>query len=122
MASPKITSIKWGNTSLSGELSAGKDYKLYPGGGRPWDWNETGTRHSPGIQVADVKELVENGAAEIVLSQGMQLQLKVQDETVRWLDDQGVKTHIAETRAAVEIYNQLVEAGVKVGGCFHSTC
>ena len=29
---------------------AGKDFKLYPGGGREWDWNEPGTRHTPGIR------------------------------------------------------------------------
>ena len=30
-------------------LGAGKDFKLYPGGGREWDWSETGMRHAPGI-------------------------------------------------------------------------
>ena len=28
--------------------------KLYPGGARAWDWRETGTRHRPGIQPADI--------------------------------------------------------------------
>ena len=36
-------------------LGEGKDFKLYPGGGRKWDWTETGTQHQPGIQPADVK-------------------------------------------------------------------
>ena len=96
--------------------------QLFPGGGRPWDWNETGTRHSPGIQQADVQELIQTGATEIVLSRGMDEKLGVPDSTVRWLEDQGVKVHVAETRKAVEIYNRLLEEGVKVGGCFHSTC
>ena len=34
-------------------MGSGKDFKLYPGGGREWDWNETGTRHVPGIQPGD---------------------------------------------------------------------
>jgi len=37
-------------------IGAGKDFKLYPGGGREWDWDETRTWHTPGIQPADVKE------------------------------------------------------------------
>lgn len=49
-------------------LGAGKDFKLYPGGGRAWDWAETGTRHSPGIQPADVEELVAHGATIAALS------------------------------------------------------
>ena len=36
-----------------------RDAKLFPGGSRKWDWNETGTHHTPGIQPADVKELLE---------------------------------------------------------------
>ncbi len=63
MSSPTIASISWGCIGFSDSdgLPEGKDYKLYPGGGRPWDWKETGTRHSPGIQTADVEELVTKG-------------------------------------------------------------
>jgi hypothetical protein len=39
--------ISWGRMDVEG-LDIGKDVKLYPGGGRPWDWSETGTRHNPG--------------------------------------------------------------------------
>ena len=28
-------------------LGDGKDFKLWPGGGRAWDWRETGTHHRP---------------------------------------------------------------------------
>jgi len=28
-------------------IGAGKDFKLYPGGGREWDWNETGPGAHP---------------------------------------------------------------------------
>lgn len=120
----KITSVSWGEICIdSTSLSKAKDCKLYPSGGaREWDWNETGTRHSPGIQKGDVEELVQAGAVAIVLSRGMDLKLGVPAETVRWLEDQGVKVHVAETRQAVEMYNKLVEEGVKVGGVFHSTC
>jgi hypothetical protein len=58
-------------------LGSGKDFKLYPGGGRAWEWSETGMRHSPGIRPADAEELIEHGATEIVLSRGMESQLEV---------------------------------------------
>ena len=61
LASPRISSISWGRMEVEGVGSA-KDFKLWPGGGRPWDWNETGTRHEPGIQPADVEELLEQEA------------------------------------------------------------
>nr|BFE73597.1 hypothetical protein GCM10020092_068980 [Actinoplanes digitatis] len=58
-------------------LGVVKEAKLYPGGGREWDWSETGTRHSPGIQPADVEEILLHGATAVVLSRGMDLRLQV---------------------------------------------
>jgi hypothetical protein len=102
-------------------LGVGKDFKLYPGGGREWDWNETGTRHQPGIQPADVEELLTHGATVVVLSQGMDEQLHVDPATVTYLSEHGVPVHVLETRQAVKVYNELAQQ-VPVGGLFHSTC
>jgi hypothetical protein len=41
--SPRILEISWGLMTIEG-LGVGKDFKLYPGGGREWDWSETGTQ------------------------------------------------------------------------------
>ena len=123
MTSPRITTISWGEIVIDSEsISKAKDCKLYPGGGRAWDWNETGTRHQPGIQRGDVEELVHAGAKIVVLSKGMDQKLGVPNDTIRWLEEQGVKVHVAETKEAVAIYNKLVEDGEQPGGLFHSTC
>ncbi len=102
-------------------LGAGKDFKLYPAGGRAWDWTKTSTRHSPGIQPADVDELLDHGCTVVVLSRGMELRLQIMPETLALLHDQGVRVHVEETTAAVNLYNQLA-ATEPVGGLFHSTC
>ncbi|MQY04588.1 Mth938-like domain-containing protein [Actinomadura macrotermitis] len=114
---PRITHVSWGRLDVEG-LGTGRDFKLWPGGGREWDWNETGTRHEPGIQVADVRELVERGSRVVVLSQGMELRLRTTQEALDFLREAGVEVHVAETRAAVELFNGLADAG----GLFHSTC
>ncbi|PVH69782.1 hypothetical protein DL98DRAFT_521986 [Cadophora sp. DSE1049] len=118
--SPKILAIAWGHIEIDG-LGAGKDFKLFPGGGRAWDWNETGTRHKPGIQPADVEELISHGATTIVLSRGMDLKLHVDQATLTFLEEKGITTHVAETKEAVSIYNKLA-GNTPVGGLFHSTC
>jgi hypothetical protein len=118
--SPLITHVSWGRMEVEG-LGRGKDYKLYPGGGRAWDWRETGTEHVPGIQPADVAELLEQGAAIVVLSRGMQLILRTCPDTVDFLEGRGIEVHVLETRAAVERYNALARSR-PVGGLFHSTC
>lgn len=99
-----------------------KDAKLYPGGAREWDWRETGTSHDPGIQPADVEELLDHGARVVVLARGMDERLQVQDETLQMLADAGVEVHVHPTEKAVETYNELRSRGVPVGGLFHSTC
>lgn len=120
--SPRITHISWGCLEIEGRDQPFKDAKLYPGGARAWDWNETGTSHDPGIQPADVQELLENGASVIVLSRGMNERLKVKPETLQMLDDRDVTAHVLQTEAAVERYNELQEEAEAVGGLFHSTC
>ena len=119
-ASPTIVSVAWGRMEVAG-IGVGKDFKLYPGGGREWDWSETGTRHQPGIQPADVEELLTRGATVVVLSQGMDEQLHVDPATLTYLSERGVPVHVLETRQAVQLYNELA-AQVPVGGLFHSTC
>lgn len=118
--SPRITHISWGRMEIEG-IGSGKDFKLYPGGGRAWDWKETGTQHVPGIQPADVLELLQNGSQVIVLSRGMDLALQTCPETLDLLRDRGIPVHVEETRAAVERYNKLAMEKL-VGGLFHSTC
>lgn len=121
-ASPRISHVSWGCLEIEERDQPFKDAKLYPGGARAWDWNETGTSHTPGIQPADVEELLDKGAEVVVLSQGMNERLQVKSETIRMLDDQGVETHVLQTEQAVERYNELQDEDEPVGGLFHSTC
>jgi hypothetical protein len=118
--SPRISHLSWGSMTVD-TVGTGKDFKLYPGGGREWDWSETGTRHDPGIQPADSQELLDHGSRVVVLSRGMELRLQTMPETVSLLESSGVEVHVLETTAAVELYNRLAE-GTPVGGLFHSTC
>jgi hypothetical protein len=118
--SPRILDVVWGQLEVE-NLGTLRDAKLYPGGGREWDWNETGTRHSPGIQPADVEELLAHGATTVVLSQGMDRRLQIDPRTLQALADRSVEVIVAETREAVARYNELADT-TAVGGLFHSTC
>ena len=120
MRSPHITHISWGRLEVDGRHSF-KDAKLYPNGAREWNWNETGTRHVPGIQAADVEELLEHGAEVVVLSKGFHERLQVQPATLQLLQDRGIQVYVLQTEAAVQRYNELRETE-RIGGLFHSTC
>jgi hypothetical protein len=118
--SPRIAALAWGKLEVEG-VGTFRDAKVFPGGAREWDWSETGTDHEPGIQPADVDELLRHGATSIVLSQGMNGRLHVCAETLRLLAEHGVMTHVLPTAEAVELYNRLRERQ-PVAGLFHTTC
>jgi hypothetical protein len=121
MQPPRILEVSWGRIRVDG-LGFGKDFKLYPGGGREWDWAETGTTHVPGIQPADVEELLAHGATIVVLSQGMDKRLQVDPDTYEYLERHSVTARTAQTSEAVKIYNELTAESVPAAGLFHSTC
>jgi hypothetical protein len=121
LPSPRVTDLSWGRLEVEGEEVSFKDAKLFPGGARAWDWNETGTRHEPGIQPADVEELLERGATTVVLSKGFHERLGVAPETLRMLEERGVAAHVRQTEEAIPLYNRLRETE-KVGALIHSTC
>jgi len=118
--SPRVTHLEWGRIDVGAEQKF-RDVKLFPGGARGWDWNETGTRHVPGVQIADVAELIDRGSRTIILSRGMDLVLQVPAATVEWLERQGIRVEVLESRAAVARYNELVAAEA-VGALIHTTC
>ena len=118
--SPRITHLSWGQLQAEGGCTF-KDAKLFPGGAREWDWSETGTAHEPGIQPSDVTELLEHGAAVVVLTKGMYERLRICPETLELLGHRGVTVHVLQTEEALGVYNRLVETD-RVGGLFHSTC
>jgi hypothetical protein len=108
--------------ALGAKTQTFKDCKVWPNGAAAWDWGLTGTHHVPGIQPADIAELLEHGALELVLSRGMQLALHTCPETEELLRAKAIPYHIEETGRAVALFNRLWLEGRKVGGVFHSTC
>jgi len=118
--SPYILKVSWGRLEVEGHTTF-KDAKVFPGGAREWDWTETGTHHVPGIQPADVEELIDCGCEAVVLSTGYWERLQVCPETIEHLAGSGIAMEILQTEVAVRRFNELRER-VLVAGLFHSTC
>lgn len=118
--SPKIISFSWGMLKTS-DGNTYKDAKLFPGGSAEWDWNETGTRHVPGIQPADVQSLLDNDCEIIILSKGVNERLQTCKETEELLKDENIEYQILQTEEAIATYNKLAETQ-RVGALIHSTC
>lgn len=123
-AEVEIADISWGRIEIrhGDRLRAFRDCKLWPTGAKDWDWRLTGTHHQPGIQPADIAELLEHQLEIIILSRGMHLVLQTCPETLRELDAAGIEARVEETRAGAALFNELARAGRRVAGLFHSTC
>ena len=119
--SPRVTHLAWGRLEVEGQDTPFKDVRLFPGGAREWDWRESGTSHTSGIQPADVEGLLERGASVVVLSQGFQGRLQVCPDTLRLLQERAIPVHMLGTEEAVRVYNQLSEQE-PVGALIHTTC
>lgn len=119
--SPRVTDDGWGFVAVEG-VGRLRDAKLWPGGGRGWDWNETGTHHRPGIQPADLAELLDHEPDVVVLSRGRELRLETTPEAVALLEARGVEAVRVETGAAIDAYNRLAGEGRRVAALFHTTC
>ncbi|HYV94570.1 MAG TPA: hypothetical protein VE978_22545 [Chitinophagales bacterium] len=57
--------------SIKGKTYHFKDCKVWPEGAEEWDWSQTGTHHQPGIQPADIAEILDQKVDVTVLSQGI---------------------------------------------------
>jgi hypothetical protein len=121
MLSPTITASSWGKIEVVG-LGLGKDWKLWPGGGRSWDWTEYDTSHLRGVQPEEVLELIDKGCRSVVLTTGRLRRLRIADATVQLLESKRIHVEIASTGKSIDLYNRLAAEGVAVGGLFHSTC
>ena len=119
--SPRVLDDGWGFVDVDG-LGRLRDAKLWPGGGRGWDWNEAGTHHRPGIQPADLADLLDHDPEAVVLSRGRQLRLETTPEALALLTARDVEVIREETGAAIGEYNRLAAAGRRVAALLHSTC
>lgn len=119
-SAPRINELAWG--SVTTDAGSFRDAKLWPGGGRGWDWNETGTSHEPGVQAADVAELLNHGAKIVVIGCGQDSRLQVTDGARQAIAEAGAELDVLPSTDAVTRYNALAGDGDAVGALIHSTC
>ena len=115
--------MKWGKIEVnnSNESFTYKDAKVWTTNSKDWNWKETGTKHNPGIQIADIEEFI-NDVDIVILTNGVDGVLQVQQETIDYIIEKGKEYHVGLTPTMIKLYNELVAKGKNVGGLFHSTC
>jgi hypothetical protein len=120
-ANLSIVSFRWGQiVDSAGNLF--KDARLFPGGAEEWDWRRTGTRHDPGIQTADLEDLLGTKPDVVILSRGVDLVLQVPQATIDFARSHAATVMALQSEQAVAEYNRRVAAAERVIALIHSTC
>ena len=115
-----IASFRWGQIVDSrGHIF--KDARLFPGGVEEWDWRKTGTRHSPGVQAADLADLVATKPDLVILSRGVDLVLQVPQATIDFARSHAATVLVLQSEQAVAEYNRRITSE-RVVALIHSTC
>lgn len=114
-----ITDLKWGSLKVNNQSY--KDCRIWPNHVEEWDWTKTGTRHIPGIQIADLEDFMKD-VDIVVLSEGVDGVLQTKPETLTYLQKNEKQLIKARTPQAVAMYNKLVNEGKRVGALIHTTC
>ncbi|XP_063807369.1 mth938 domain-containing protein isoform X2 [Pseudophryne corroboree] len=79
-------------------------------------------KHHPGVQPADLEEIVKKDVKTLVIGCGMSEALQVPASTLEYVTSHAIDVRVLRTEKAVAEYNSLASQGVRVGGVFHSTC
>jgi hypothetical protein len=115
-----IASFQWGQI-VDSTARVFKDARLFPGGVEEWDWRKTGTRHDPGIQIADLEDLLATKPDVVILSRGVDLVLQVPQATIDFARTHAANVLVLQSEQAVAEYNRRI-AGERVVALVHSTC
>lgn len=127
MSKPEIIELKWGQivVAMDNTNKIYKDCRIWNNGSSSWDWSKTGTRHKPGIQFADLADLLcQYPDTEIIIfSSGMDKQLDIHPDTMKLVTEKYPKVTIYrdDTKAAVKLYGELRKKHTIIA-LLHSTC
>ena len=115
-----ITTFRWG-VIVDATGRTFKDARLWPGGIEEWDWGRAGTRHDPGIQIADLDDLLAFKPDVVILSRGVDLILQVPQATIDHARAHAKSVVVLQSEEAVTEYNRRI-AHERVVALIHSTC
>ena len=121
--------IEWGKITTSNKLVF-KDCICKGYVCTEWNWKITGTKHDPGIQIADLNYstdvAIDNKTNHLVLSRGYDMCLLVGQTTINYAKSKGITVHVLESSRAIKKYNELLKENKgnekSILGLFHSTC
>jgi len=113
----KIENYIWGALEVGGKIYT-RDLKLF--GEQVFSnwWRKEG--HF--LYREDIQDILVLKPDYLVIGSGFYGLMRIDPELEEYLQKNGINYFISDTSSAVNKYNELVQEGKKVAGCFHLTC
>ncbi|MHA1754433.1 MAG: Mth938-like domain-containing protein [Candidatus Odinarchaeia archaeon] len=113
----KIESYKFGEIVISGK-KYGNDVIVFDKDIIPNWWREEG--HS--LHIKDLKSVLDYKPEVLIIGTGYNGLMKVNNDTLIELRDNGINVIVEKTKVAVEKFNEYIRKGKKVAAALHLTC
>jgi len=94
------------------------DVIIYPDRIKPNWWRREGHKLYP----EDLKDVIDYKPDYLIIGTGASGMMNVPEETMKYLEDKGIKVIILNTYEACKKYNYMVKNGYRVVAAFHLTC
>jgi hypothetical protein len=114
---PKIEKYRFGEVVIDGQVHT-SDVIVLPDRVRTRWWRKEG--HS--LEPDDLKEIFQSPPEVLVIGRGAMGRMTVPPETIRKLEEAGMRVLVYDTEQACLEFNLLREARKKVAAALHLTC
>ena len=114
---PRITNYIFGRITIDGTIYR-KDVIVHPKRVEsPW-WREEG--HC--LRKPDLASVLPCNPEVLIIGTGASGQMRVPDETLRAIQEEGIQVRTLPTAGAVALFNELTESGSDPFAALHLTC
>jgi len=117
LAQPLVDEYDFGEIVIGGQRYT-RDVIVAPGYIKPNWWRKEGHR----LQLDDVWDVLDLDVDVVVIGTGYYGRMEVDEDVVKEFEKRGRRIVVAESREAVNIYNEEVKRGRKVMLLIHLTC
>ncbi|HHD92100.1 MAG TPA: hypothetical protein ENL06_00555 [Candidatus Portnoybacteria bacterium] len=74
------------------------------------------------FNISDIQGAIKENPEMIVFGTGAYGVANITSETLKLIEEQGIKVKVEKTSQAVKLFNNYLKKGIKVVGLFHLTC
>ena len=114
----KIEHYSFGTITINGKTYT-SDVIIYPGRVDSSWWRKEGHK----LQIVDLNDVINAKPEVLVVGIGYSGLMAVPEETISYLESKGIKVHVARTKEAVDLFNNLQKKKDKVSiAALHLTC